>query len=107
MNLEQCNGNYNHMYEFLLNDVWYPCHIYSDIVYESGITIFTRNGGITSVPDDRVRKMSKDTYLKNRKEVIDNLREYAYERGFHESVEEDIRLFEESNELELIRLEKV
>lgn len=30
--VEQANGNYNHMYEFKIDESWYPCHLLNDSV---------------------------------------------------------------------------
>lgn len=99
MTFEQCDGNYNFMYEWKLGNNWYPCHIYHKNVDVNSITIFTRNGSIMTESVNNVRKMSQITYLNNRVKCINDISKYAYKRGFHENIEEDIRLFEESNEL--------
>lgn len=99
MTFEQCNGNFNYMYEWRSCDDWYPCHIYHPKINENSITIFTRNGSITTESVNDVRKMNKEDYLNNREKCINDIGKYAYERGFHEDIEEDIRLFLEANEL--------
>ena len=36
MPIEECNGNWNHMYEFKLCGNWYPCHVIKEI-YEKDV----------------------------------------------------------------------
>ncbi len=66
MPIEECNGNWNHMYEFKLCGNWYPCHVIkeNDTVIRSDdrVWIFTRNGSITTEQNENVRKMS-DLFL--------------------------------------------
>lgn len=105
MTFEQCYRNFNFMYEWKINydyDEWYPCHIYQPKRDYNGITIFTRNASVITAHNGCVRKMSRDTYIKNREECIEDMEEYAYKHGFHKDVMEDLKLFDESNELEMI-----
>lgn len=101
MTIEQCNGNYNHMYEWKLSNEWYPCHILNPETNINKIVIFTRNGSIMREPIEHVRKMSREKYLNNRESCINALGARAsYKVGFHD-IDEDLMLFEESNELEM------
>ena len=99
MTIEQCNGNFNYMYEFrfLSRTEWYPCHVIE--INKGRVCIFTRNGSADSCRIDCVRKMSKDTYLQERNDCIQSFKKFAFEHGYHEDVNEDLKLFEESNEL--------
>lgn len=101
MTVEQVNGNYNHMYEFRIGESWYPCHLLHDFV-EDGYcycTIFTRNGSIIREQFHDVRKMKKEDYLKNREEVIEWIGKFAYRHGFHENVDDDLKLFDSVDDL--------
>jgi hypothetical protein len=101
MTVEQANGNYNHMYEFRIDKSWYPCHLLHDFV-EDGYcycTIFTRNGSVTSERLHDVRKMRKEDYLQNRKEVIEWIGRFAYHHGIHEKLDDDLKLFDSVDDL--------
>lgn len=97
MTIEECNGNWNHMYEFRIDDNWYPCHI----IEENGsirksdnrVWIFTRNGSITTERNEDVRKMSEKRYLEQRLEDMGYLGKFSSDRGYHKDVEEDLELF--------------
>lgn len=103
MPIEECNGNWNHMYEFKLCGNWYPCHVIkeNDTVIRSDdrVWIFTRNGSITTERNENVRKMSEEQYLKQRSEYMSYLGEFASDRGYHENVGEDLALFHDLVEL--------
>lgn len=99
MKLEQCNGNWNFMYEWRINaesNNWYPCHVYeSERSNDKDVCIFTRNGSLMTESAENVRKMSKETYIKNREKNITQLK-YCKEKGFHETLEEDLELLEKA-----------
>ena len=44
MTVEQANGNYNYMYEFRIDESWYPCHLLNISNDKLHGVIFTRNG---------------------------------------------------------------
>lgn len=102
--LENCKENFNMMYEWTCgNNEWYPCHVLTDkSKLNRPVVIYTRNGTITREPVCNVRKMSKETYIRKREEEFDYDGEYAYKwYGYHEDIEEDLKLFEQSNDLEM------
>lgn len=99
MTVEQANGNYNHMYEFRIGESWHPCHLLDDSVEDECYMIFTRNGSVTSERLRDVRKMSKEDYLQNRKEVVEWIGKWAYNHGIHESVDDDLKLFDSVDDL--------
>lgn len=99
MTVEQANGNYNHMYEFRIDESWYPCHLLNDFVEDGCYMIFTRNGSVTHEQSQDVRKMQKEDYLQNRKEVVEWIGKFAYYRGFHKNVDDDLKLFDSANDL--------
>ena len=70
MTVEQANGNYNYMYEFRINDFWYPCHLLNISDDKLHSMIFTRNGSVTQERLSDIRKMFKEDYLQIRKEVV-------------------------------------
>lgn len=41
MTLEECNGNWNYMYEFRIGENWYPCNVIK--ANNDQVRIFTRN----------------------------------------------------------------
>lgn len=94
MAIEQANGNYNHMYEFRIGESWHPCHLLHDFVEDGYCMIFTRNGSVTSEQLNDVRKMQKEDYLQNRKEVVKWLGKFTYHHGIHENVNDDLKLFD-------------
>ena len=96
MTLAQCNGNYNYMYEWRLGDEWYPCHLCNVKEPEGYICIFTRNGTIMSEKTDNVRKMSKEHYIAQRTKDKNDLGEYFTQKGYHDTLEEDLSFFEVS-----------
>lgn len=98
MTLEQCNGNWNFLYEFRIGDNWYPCHVVE--MDDKTVMIFTRNGTITRERISNVRKMDSTRYLLNRSQYIIDCGKYAYDHGYHEREEEDLRLLQVANELE-------
>lgn len=98
MTLEQCNGNWNFLYEFRIEDNWYPCHVVE--TNDKTVMIFTRNGTITRERISNVRKMDSTRYLLNRSQYIIDCGKYAYDHGYHEREEEDLRLLQVANELE-------
>lgn len=74
MTVEKCDGNWNFMYEFRIDDSWYPCNIIGrNEVDGNSVWIFTRNGTITTERREDVRKMSEDRYLKQRLDTIKNV----------------------------------
>lgn len=97
MSIDDCNGNWNHMYEFKLCGNWYPCHVIekNDTVRRNNnrVWIFTRNGTITTERNENVRKMSEKRYLEKRLEDIEYLGKSVSDRGYHENIEEDLALF--------------
>ena len=97
MTSEECCGNWNYMYEWRSpnTDEWFPCHLYDmESLLRDGVCIFTRNGTIMSVKNCDVRKMSKETYIKNREYGIEAVREYYNIVGFHSNLEDDLKLWE-------------
>lgn len=56
--------------------------------------IFTRNGSVIHEQSQDVRKMRKEDYLQNRKEVIEWLGKWAYNHGIHENMHDDLKLFD-------------
>lgn len=99
MTVEQANGNYNHMYEFRIGESWHPCHLLHDFVEDGYCMIFTRNGSVTSEQLNDVRKMRKEDYLQNRKEVVEWLGKFAYYHGIHENLDDDLKLFDSLDDL--------
>lgn len=78
MTIEECDGNWNFMYEFRIDDSWYPCNIIEKKEVDvNRVWIFTRNGTITTESREDVRKMSEDRYLKQRQDTIKNVGKYA------------------------------
>lgn len=61
--------------------------------------IFTRNGSVTHEQSQDVRKMRKEDYLQNRKEVVEWLGKWAYNHGIHENVHDDLKLFDSVDNL--------
>lgn len=61
--------------------------------------IFTRNGSVTSEQLNDVRKMRKEDYLQNRKEVVEWLGKFAYYHGIHENLDDDLKLFDSLDDL--------
>ena len=94
MTVEQANGNYNHMYEFRIGKSWYPCHLLNISNDKLHGVIFTRNGSVTHEQLHDIRKMCKEDYLKNRKEVVEWLGKFTYHYGIHENVDDDLKLFD-------------
>lgn len=82
------------MHEFRIGGSWHPCHLLHDFVEDGYCMIFTRNGSVTSEQLNDVRKMRKEDYLQNRKEVIEWIGKFAYHRGFHENLDDDLKLFD-------------
>ena len=99
MTVEQANGNYNYMYEFRIDKSWYPCHLLNDSVENEHCMIFTRNGSVIHKQLQDVRKMRKEDYLYNRKEVVEWLGKWAYNHGIHENVHDDLKLFDSVDDL--------
>ena len=99
MTVEQANGNYNHMYEFRIDESWHPCHLLNDSVEDGHCMIFTRNGSVIHEQLQGIRKMQKENYLQNRKEIIEWIGKFAYRHGFHENVDDDLRLFNSVDDL--------
>ena len=102
MTLEECNGNWNFMYEFRIGKNWYPCNVIK--VNNGRVCIFTRNGSVTSEQYKDVRKMDKDLYLQLRSEIIRNLGKYAYDHGYHNNIEDDLMLLRDSKELNVMEI---
>ncbi len=99
MTVEQANGNYNYMYEFRIDKSWYPCHLLNDSVENGRCVIFTRNGSVIREQSQNVRKMRKEDYLQNRKEVVEYLGKWAYNYGIHENIHDDLKLFDSVDDL--------
>lgn len=100
MTIEECDGNWNFMYEFRIDDSWYPCNIIEKKEVDiNRVWIFTRNGTITTESREDVRKMSEDRYLKQRQDTIKNVGKYAFDHGYHEDIKEDLKQFHNSEEL--------
>ena len=97
MVIEECNGNLNYMYEFRINNNWYPCHI----IRKSGnlVRVFTRNGTIMTEHLEDVRKMTEIQYLKQRSDIIRYFGKFASSNGYHENIEEDLALFSKTLEV--------
>lgn len=97
MTFDQCNGNWNYMYEWRTSsdsDQWYPCHLYDkESSNNNEIYIYTRNGTIMREKEENVRKMSKENYIKNRKESIKFAGKHYKAVGFHDTLEEDLALW--------------
>lgn len=109
MEIEKCNGNWNFMYEFRIKDNWHPCHVIEVYCNKDvlNVLIFARNGAITHENRENVRKMSKERYLKERTEIIDYFGKWAFYHGYHEYVEDDLKMFDESNELSDDNIRKI
>ena len=107
MQLEDCRENFNMMYEWTYGNAgeWYPCHVLTDERnLDWPVVNCTRNGSISIEPIHNVRKMGMKRYLENRKEVIELYEESSYKwYGYHKDIEEDLKLFEQSNDLEMYR----
>ena len=100
MKIEECDGNWNFMYEFRIDDSWYPCNIIEKKEVDvNRVWIFTRNGTITTESREDVRKMSEDRYLKQRQDTIKNVGKYAFDHGYYEDIKEDLKQFYDSDEL--------
>ena len=99
MTVEQANGNYNYMYEFRIDKSWYPFHLLNDSVENGHCMIFTRNGSVIHEQSQDVRKMRKEDYLQNRKEVVEWLGKWVYNHGIHENVHDDLKLFDSVDNL--------
>ena len=102
MTLEECNGNWNFMYEFRIGENWYPCNVIK--VDNDQVCIFTRNGSVTSEQRKDVRKMDMDLYLQTRLKIIRDIGKYAYDHGYHNDIEEDLMLFRDSKELNVLEI---
>lgn len=103
MTIEQANGNWNFLYEFKIGDDWYPCNILDESPeLENRLVIFTRNGTISQQPVNKLRKRSKLDYLKDREDIIKWSGEWAYCHGFHENIDEDLKLFDNADDLKLV-----
>ena len=46
-----------------------------------------------------IRKMRKEDYLQNRKEVIEWIGRFAYHHGGHENLDDDLKLFDSVDDL--------
>lgn len=102
MTLEECNGNWNFMYEFRIGENWYPCNVIE--VNNDRVCIFTRNGSVMSEQRKDVRKIDIDLYLQTRSEIIRDIGKYAYDYGYHNDIEDDIMLFRDSKELNVLKI---
>ncbi len=100
MTVEQANGNYNYMYEFRIDKLWYPCHLLNISDDKLHGVIFTRNGTVTDEKLQDIRKMHKEDYLQNRKEAIEWLEKWAYTHGIHEDINDDLKLFDSADDLD-------
>lgn len=100
MKIEECDGNWNFIYEFKIDESQYPCNIIEGSEVDGNrVWIFTRNGTITTERREDVRKMSEDRYLKQRLDTIKNVGKYAFDHGYHEDIKEDLKQFYDSEEL--------
>ena len=61
--------------------------------------IFSRNGSVTHEQLQDVRKMRKEDYLQNRKEIIEWIGKFAYRHDFYKNVDDDLKLFDSVNDL--------
>ena len=66
--------------------------------------IFTRNGSVTSEQRKDVRKMDIDLYLQTRLKIIRDIGKYAYDHGYHNDIEDDLILFRDSKELNVLKI---
>lgn len=101
MTLSQYRDNWNYMHEWTHNSQWYPCHIYYDNYYQvddENIYICTRNCTIMCVSRKYVRKMSEETYVTQRNQCMSVLVKYHELHGFHETLEEDLKVFRKIDE---------
>lgn len=100
MTIEQAYGNWNFLYEFQIGDNWYPCNILDETpLLKDHLVIITRNGTVSQQSIKELRKRSKIDYLKDREDIIEWCGEFAYSRGFHENVDEDLNIFYNANDL--------
>ncbi|RGH54958.1 hypothetical protein DW846_01845 [Ruminococcus sp. AM36-2AA] len=99
MTVEQANGNYNYMYEFRIGESWYPCHLLNISDDKLHGVIFARNGSVARDRLSNIRKMRKEDYLQNRKEVVEYLGKWAYNYGIHENIHDDLKLFDSVDDL--------
>ena len=99
MTVEQANGNYNYMYEFRIDKSWYQCHLLNISDDKLHGVIFTRNGSVIHEQVHDIRKMCEENYLQNRKEIIEWIGKFAYRHGFHENVDDDLKLFDSVDDL--------
>lgn len=84
MKIEECDGNWNFIYEFKIDENWYPCNIIEGSEVDGNrVWIFTRNGTITT--ENREDIIDLDTAprtiwirLKSREQ---NLSEVQYIKG--------------------------
>ena len=61
--------------------------------------IFTSNGSVTSERLHDIRKMRKEDYLQNRKQVIDWIGRFPYHHRVHENLDDDLKLFDSLDDL--------
>lgn len=99
MTVEQANGNYNYMYEFRIDESWYPCHLLNIFDDKLHGVIFTRNGSVIQERLSDIRKIRKEDYLQVRKEVVEWLGKWAYNHGIHENIDDDLKLFDSVDDL--------
>ena len=99
MALEECNGNWNFLYEFRIGDNWYPCNVIE--INDNRVRIYTRNGSVMTERYENVRKMGEEQYLKERLDTIKYTGEYAFDRGYHKNIEDDLELLRNSMELSI------
>ena len=99
MTVEQANGNYNYMYEFRIDKSWHPCHLLNISDDKLHGELFTTNGSVIQERLHDVRKMRKEDYLQNRKEVVEWLGKFAYYHGIHENLDDDLKLFDSLDDL--------
>ncbi len=99
MTVEQANGNYNYMYEFRIDESWYPCHLLNISDDKLHGVIFTRNGSVIHKQSQNIRKMHKENYLQIRKEVVEWLGKWAYNYGIHKNLDDDLKLFDSVDDL--------
>lgn len=114
MQSKKMYGNWNYIYEYKLtymvgdklHDEWCPCHIIIDtcfhLIPKGKCHVRNRYGNPDIVPINSVRKMSKEYYLKTRSKYIERCGDVfrVWRFGFHENIEDDLKLYEKSNDLE-------
>lgn len=100
MTIEQANGNWNFLYEFQIGNNWYPCNVLDETpLLKDHLVIFTRNGAVIQQSINELRKRSKTDYLKDREDTIEWCKEFAYLHGFHENIDDDLKLFYSVNDI--------